>query len=368
MTQLKLLTAVNYGGIAAKNRLVMAPLTRMRAIAGDCCNPLAKEYYSQRAGAGLIISEATQVSPLGKGYPATPGIYSKDQTQAWAEVVEAVHRRGGKIIAQLWHVGRISHSSFHPEQGLPIAPSAIPPTGRLMGADWKGVDYETPREMTTEDIDQVVVEFKQAAKNALDAGFDGIEIHNANGYLLDQFLQDQSNQRSDAYGGSFENRMRLLNRILEAVGQIYSFDRIGVRLSPYGTFNDVSDSDALGLFSYVVEELNKYQLAYLHLIEPRAGTAGGSDQLNEQAPQTTEIFRKIFKGKLISAGGYSRETAEEALQANVADGIAFGRLYIANPDLDVRFAQNAQLNRYDRSTFYGGAEKGYTDYPSLESA
>lgn len=365
MTQLKLLTPIKYGAISAANRLVMAPLTRMRAGAGDVCNPLAKEYYAQRAGAGLIVTEATQVSPLGKGYPATPGIYSKEQTQAWKEVVDAVHARGGKIVAQIWHVGRISHTSFHPEQGLPIAPSAIPPAGRTMASDWKGVDYETPREMTLADIDQVVAEFKQAAKNALEAGFDGIEIHNANGYLLDQFLQNKTNQRSDEYGGSPENRMRLLNRILKAVGQIYSYDRIGVRLSPYGTFNDINDSDIEGLFTYVVNELNQYQLAYIHLIEPRATTAGGNDVENDQAPNTTAIFRKIFKGPLISAGGYTKDLGEAALEANQADGIGFGRFYIANPDLDIRFAKNAPLNPYDRSTFYGGTEKGYTDYPVL---
>lgn len=365
MTQLKLLTPVSYGAISAANRLVMAPLTRMRAVAGDICNPLAKEYYAQRAGAGLIITEATQVSPLGKGYPATPGIYSKEQTKAWKEVVDAVHAKGGKIVAQIWHVGRISHTSFHPEQGLPIAPSAIAPTGRLMAADWKGVDYETPRAMTLADIDQVVAEFKQAAKNALEAGFDGIEIHNANGYLLDQFLQNKTNHRTDEYGGSPENRMRLLNRILKAVGQIYSFDRVGVRLSPYGTFNEIDDTDTQGLFTYVVNELNQYGLAYIHLIEPRATTAGGNDEIDDQAPNTTTIFRKIFKGKLISAGGYTKELGEAALQADVADGIGYGRFYIANPDLDVRFAKNEALNRYDRSTFYGGAEKGYTDYPTL---
>lgn len=363
--QLKLLTAVNLGAITLKNRLVMAPLTRMRAITGDVCNPLAKIYYSQRAGAGLIITEATQVSPLGKGYPATPGIYSEEQTKAWAEVVQAVHDKGGKIVAQLWHVGRISHSSLHPTEGLPIAPSPIPPSGKLMDANWKGVPYETPREMSQSDIADVIGQFKQAAKNAKAAGFDGVEIHGANGYLLDQFLQDGTNKRVDEYGGTFAGRSKFLFEIISAVSEIYSPDRIGVRLSPFGTFNDVSDSNTQGLFTFILNELNKFNLAYVHLIEPRSTTAGGSDAINEQAPLTSEMFRAAYNGNLISAGGYTKESGEAALNANLAEAIAYGRLYISNPDLDKRFEQGAALNAYDRSTFYGGSDQGYTDYPTL---
>jgi len=358
-------TPIKLGAIELKNRLVMAPLTRMRAIAGEVPHPLAKTYYSQRAGAGLIISEATQIAPIGQGYPATPGIYSAAQTVAWKEIVEAVHAKGGKIVAQLWHVGRISHSSLHPEQGLPEAPSAIAPAGQTYGADWKLHDYETPKAMTSEDIARLLTDFELAAKNAKTAGFDGIEIHSANGYLLDQFLQDQTNQRTDGYGGSIDNRMRLLGEVIESIAKVYPSDRIGVRLSPYGSFNDMGDSDPITLFNAVIQKLNGYQLAYVHMIEPRSTSAGGNDQVNAEAPVTSEIFRAAYQGKFISAGGYDQAMGEAVLDAGLADAVAYGRLYIANPDLAERFEQGAPLNSYDRATFYGGAEVGYTDYPAL---
>ncbi len=362
-----LASPVKLGAIELKNRVVMAPLTRMRAIAGEVSNPLAKTYYSQRAGAGLIITEATQISRLGQGYPATPGIYSDNQTQAWKEIVEAVHAKGGKIAAQLWHVGRISHSSLHPDEGLPIAPSAIAPSGKTLGADWKMHAYEVPAAMTAGDIANLKTEFLQAAQNAKKAGFDGIEIHAANGYLLDQFLQDHSNKRTDAYGGSFENRARLLVEVLQTVSTVFPFDRIGVRLSPYGTFNDMKDSDPIALFTSVIEKLNELGLAYLHMIEPRSTTAGGNEDINTEAPVTADIFRKIFKGAFLSAGGFTRELGEQAISNGSADAIAYGRLYISNPDLAERLVQHAPLNPYDRATFYGGAEKGYTDYPFLKA-
>jgi len=358
-------TPIKLGAIELKNRLVMAPLTRMRATAGEVPSSLAKTYYSQRAGAGLIISEATQISPIGQGYPATPGIYSADQTAAWKEVVEAVHAKGGKMVAQLWHVGRISHSSLHPEQGLPEAPSAIAPVGQTYGADWKLHDYETPKAMTSEDIARLLKDFELAAKNAQAAGFDGVEIHSANGYLLDQFLQDKTNHRTDGYGGSIENRMRLLGEVIESVAKVFSNDCIGVRLSPYGSFNDISDSDPIALFNGVMHKLNGYQLAYVHMIEPRSTSAGGNDQVNTEAPITSEIFRVAYQGKLISAGGYDQAMGEAVLDAGLADAVAYGRLYISNPDLAERFKQGAPLNSYDRATFYGGAEAGYTDYPTL---
>ncbi|QWE09900.1 alkene reductase [Polynucleobacter sp. es-EL-1] len=358
-------TPVKLGAIELKNRLVMAPLTRMRAIDGDVPNPLAKTYYSQRAGAGLIISEATQISSLGKGYPATPGIYSAEQTAAWKEIVDAVHAQGGKMVAQLWHVGRISHSSLHPEQGLPEAPSAVAPAGQTYGADWKLHDYEIPKAMSAQDIARLLNEFKLAAQNAKAAGFDGVEIHSANGYLLDQFLQDKTNQRNDQYGGSIENRLRLLSEVIESVSQVFSSDRIGVRLSPYGSFNDIGDSDPISLFNAVIEKLNTYHLAYVHMIEPRSTTAGGNDQLDAQAPITSEMFRAAYQGKFISAGGYDQAMGEAVLEAGLADAVAYGRLYIANPDLAERFKQGAKLNPYNRATFYGGGEAGYTDYPTL---
>ncbi len=358
-------TPVQFGAIELKNRLVMAPLTRMRAITGEVPNPLAKTYYSQRAGAGLIISEATQISRIGQGYPATPGIYSEEQTAAWKEIVQAVHAKGGKMVAQLWHVGRISHSSLHPEQGLAEAPSAIAPSGQTYGADWKLHDYETPKAMTDQDIARLLTDFELAAKNAKVAGFDGIEIHSANGYLLDQFLQDKTNQRSDQYGGSIANRTRLLGEVIESVAKVYPSDRIGVRLSPYGSFNDIGDSDPIALFNTVIQKLNGYQLAYVHMIEPRSTGAGGSDQTKTEAPIASEIFRAAYQGKFISAGGYDQAMGEAVLEAGLADAVAYGRLYISNPDLAKRFEQNAPLNAYDRATFYGGAEVGYTDYPAL---
>ncbi len=356
---------VSFGSIRLKNRLVMAPLTRMRAIAGDVPNPLAKIYYEQRASAGLIITEATQISPLGKGYPATPGIYSADQTAAWKEIVDAVHAKGGSIVSQLWHVGRISHSSLHPEQGLPEAPSAIAAAGQTYGADWKLHDYEIPKAMSLEDIARVLKEFELAAQNAKAAGFDGVEIHSANGYLLDQFLQDKTNQRTDQYGGTIENRLRLLGEVIEAVCKVFSSDRVGVRLSPYGTFNDMSDSDPVALFTAVIKKLNQYELAYLHMIEPRATSAGGGEQVLEEAPITSEIFRAAYQGKFITAGGYDQAMGEKVLEAGLADAVAYGRLYISNPDLAERFKQGASLNSYNRATFYGGKEAGYIDYPTL---
>ncbi|MEY3418551.1 MAG: hypothetical protein RJA46_322 [Pseudomonadota bacterium] len=358
-------TPIKLGSIELKNRLVMAPLTRMRAIDGDVPNPLAKTYYAQRASAGLIISEATQISPIGKGYPATPGIYSPEQTAAWKEIVSAVHAKGGKMVAQLWHVGRISHSSLHPEQGLPEAPSAIAPTGQTYGADWKLHDYETPKAMTAEDIARLLKDFELAAANAKAAGFDGVEIHSANGYLLDQFLQDKTNHRTDGYGGPIENRMRLLGEVIESVAKVYPSDCIGVRLSPYGSFNDMADSDPIALFNAVIQKLNGYHLSYVHMIEPRSTSAGGNDKVNAEAPITSEIFRAAYQGKFISAGGYDQAMGEAVLEAGLADAVAYGRLYISNPDLAERFQQGAALNAYDRASFYGGAEVGYTDYPTL---
>ena len=358
-------TPVNLGSIQLKNRLVMAPLTRMRAIAGDVPNPLAKTYYAQRASAGLIITEATQISPLGMGYPATPGIYSAEQTAAWKEIVEAVHAKGGSIVVQLWHVGRISHSSLHPEQGLPEAPSAIAASGQTYGADWKLHNYETPRAMSTDDIARLLKEFEIAAQNAKTAGFDGIEIHSANGYLLDQFLQDGTNQRTDQYGGLIENRLRLLGQVIEAVSRVFPSDQVGVRLSPYGTFNDMADSDPVALFTAAIHKLNGYKLAYVHMIEPRATSAGGGDQVNEDAPITSELFRAAYQGKFITAGGYDQAMGEIVLEEGLADAVAYGRWYISNPDLAERFQKSAPLNPYNRATFYGGKEVGYTDYPCL---
>ena len=362
---MNLLTPITLGSVSLENRVLMAPLTRMRADHDGVPSPLAAKYYAQRASAGLIISEATQISELGKGYPATPGIYSDVPVEAWRTITDAVHAQGGKIFLQLWHVGRISHSSLHPHKGLPVAPSAIKPSGKVYTAAWALAEYETPRALTLDEIEQLKADYVQAANQAKSAGFDGVELHAANGYLLDQFLQDRTNQRTDQYGGTIENRCKLIQDILQLIIPIWGSGRVGIRLSPYGTFNDIADSDPQGLFAYLINALNPLNLSYLHLIEPRATSAGGSDQLEVDAPRTGKLFRKLFAGKVVLAGGFDQASAEKAIEDGEADAIAFGRLFIANPDLPKRFATHAALNPYDRATFYGGNEKGYTDYLAL---
>lgn len=362
---MKLLSPIQLGALALKNRVIMAPLTRMRAAEGDVPGELAAQYYSQRASAGLIVSEATQISNLGKGYPATPGIYSDDQVTGWKKVTEAVHAKGGLMVCQLWHVGRISHSSLHPSEGLPVAPSAIAPSGKVYTATWQLAEYETPRSLTLAEIPALIQNYVHAAKQSMMAGFDGVEVHGANGYLLDQFLHDGSNKRDDQYGGSIENRCRLLLEVLKAVIGVWGSDRVGVRLSPYGTFNDMSDRDTAGLFTYLVDQLNPLGLAYLHLIEPRATMAGGTDKVKEDQPSTSALFRPIYKNNIIAAGGFDREGAEAFVSNGQADAVAFGRFFISNPDLPERLAMNVPLAPYDRSTFYGGDAKGYVDYPAL---
>jgi N-ethylmaleimide reductase len=354
------------GDLTLQNRFVMAPLTRMRSKQpGNIPTELNAKYYAQRASAGLIISEATQVSQQGQGYPATPGIHSAEQIAGWKLVTDAVRKEGGKIFLQLWHVGRISHRSHQPNNDLPVAPSAIKPSGGTFSSTWKQVAFETPRALETAEIATIIEQFKQGAKNAKEAGFDGVEVHGANGYLLDQFLQDGSNKRTDNYGGSIENRARLLLEVVDSAIAIWGEARVGVRLSPYGTFNDMQDSDPVALFSYVLKELENRKIGYVHLIEPRATSAGGDDKINQEAIDTSKLFRKSFSGVLISAGGYNPQNAQEAIELGVADAVAFGRIYIANPDLVKRVKEGKELNKYDRATFYGGGEKGYTDYPTL---
>ena len=363
-----LFDTLQLGDLTLPNRIIMAPLTRMRSKQpGNIPYTLNAEYYAQRAGAGLIISEATQISQQGQGYPATPGIHSNEQVTGWKLITDAVHKNKGHIYLQLWHVGRISHSSHQPNGGLPVAPSAIAPTGKVFAADWKQLPYETPHALEISEINGIIDDYVKAAKNAKDAGFDGVEIHGANGYLLDQFLQDGTNKRTDNYGGSIENRARFLLEVVDKVIAVYGKGRVGVRLSPYGTFNDMSDSNPMALFTYVLEQLNARGIAYVHMIEPRSTSAGGSDNVLENAPATAPLFRKLFKGIFMSAGGYTPENAKEVVANGHADAVAFGRLYISNPDLAERIKQNASLNPYNRATFYGGAEIGYTDYPSLSS-
>jgi N-ethylmaleimide reductase len=359
-----LFDSLTMGDVTLPNRVIMAPLTRMRAGVGNVPHALNAEYYAQRASAGLIISEATQVSQQGQGYPATPGIHSAEQVQGWKLVTDAVHQAGGRIFLQLWHVGRVSHPSHQPSGGLPVAPSAIAAKNSgTFSADWKPVALDMPRALETSELAGIVADFVQAAKNAKAAGFDGVEVHGANGYLLDQFLHDGSNQRTDAYGGSIENRVRLLLEVVDAVVAVWGKERVGVRLSPYGTFNDMHDSDPAALFTYILSQVSARNLAYVHLIEPRATSAGGNDTVAENMPSTSALFRKAFSGVLISAGGYGRALAMEAVESGEVDAVAFGRIFISNSDLPAKLQADVPLTPYDRATFYGGGAKGYTDYP-----
>jgi N-ethylmaleimide reductase len=339
----------------------MAPLTRNRTVTDNVPNALMALHFEQRVSAGLIISEATQISPQGLGYPNTPGIHSAEQVAGWRLITEAVHAKGGKIFLQLWHVGRISHPDLQPNGELPVAPSAIAPEGEV--ATFTGMKpYVTPRALELAEIPQIVEQYRLGAKNALEAGFDGVEIHGANGYLLDQFLQDSTNKRTDSYGGSVENRARLLLEVTAAVVDVWGSDRVGVRLSPSGTFGSVYDSNRAVTFGYAVKELNRFDLAYLHLVAPRVEGFGSAE---DQPDLGADFFRPIFNGTIVTAGGYTFETGNQAIASGNADLVAFGRLYIANPDLVERFAANAPLNTPDRHTFYGGDEKGYTDYPTM---
>jgi N-ethylmaleimide reductase len=367
---MKLATPFKLGSFHLAHRVVMPPLTRMRAgRANGVPSPLAATYYGQRATeGGLIIAEATQISQQGQGYPQTPGIYTPDQVAVWRTVTQAVKDRSGIIFLQLWHVGRISYSAFQKDGALPVAPSAIRPAGNAFTNDFKRVPYETPRALELNEITQIVVDYRKAAENAKQAGFDGVEIHAANGYLLQQFLEDKTNHRTDRYGGSIENRARLLFEVLDAVAEVWPIERIGVRLSPFSNVGDVADSDPMGLYTFVFKALAARKLGYLHLIEARV-RAGLVDQTDEAAPQSVAtLLRPLFPGPFIVSGGFTAETAEQALAAGTADLVAFGRSFIANPDLPRRLALGAQLNTPDRSTFYGGTELGYTDYPSLEEA
>ncbi|TWC05339.1 N-ethylmaleimide reductase [Bradyrhizobium macuxiense] len=363
---MKLSTAFQLGAFRLAHRVVMPPLTRMRS-ANGVPSPLAATYYGQRAtDGGLIIAEATQISQQGQGYPQTPGIYTPEQVAGWRTVVDAVKERGGVIFLQLWHVGRISHSSFQKDGAVPVAPSAIRPAGNAFKSDFQRAPYETPRALELNEIAEIVADYRKAAENAKQAGFDGIEIHAANGYLLQQFLEDKTNHRTDRYGGSIANRARLLFEVLDAVSDVWPADRVGVRLSPFSSVGDVADSDPMGLYTYVIKELAARDVGFLHLIEARV-RAGLVDQTDDAAPQSVAtLLRPLFPGAFIVSGGFTAETAEQALAAGTADLVAFGRAFIANPDLPRRLALGARLNEPDRSTFYGGAERGYTDYPSLD--
>jgi N-ethylmaleimide reductase len=338
----------------------MAPLTRCRADDGNVPSNIAVEYYRQRASAGLIITEATSVSPYGYGYPNTPGVFNEAHIAGWRKVTNAVHAAGGKIFVQLWHVGRISHPSFQPDQRLPIAPSAIKPRGQIFNGTAM-VDFVTPRALATSEIPGIVAEFAHGAEVAKDAGFDGVEIHNANGYLLDQFLREGTNHRTDRYGGSVENRARLTLEVVEAVSGVWGSDRVGIRFSPGGIFNDMQDSNPLATFSHVLRELQAAKLAYAHITQVTAqDIAHGA-----KAGVGPRELRPYYAGKIVTAGSFTLESGNAAIAEGWADAVAFGQLFIANPDLPERFRRGAPLNVPDTSTFYAAGPKGYIDYPSL---
>ncbi len=365
-----LFSPLKVGPYQLRHRVVMAPLTRMRAARPSLApRPLNAEYYAQRATpGGLIIAEASPVAPTAFGNAGVPGIWTEEQTRGWRQVVEAVHKKGGIIFLQLWHVGRVSHSSFQPGRALPVAPSAVPisPEYKTVTADGKPSAYETPRALESDEIPGIVDAFRQAARNALAAGFDGVEVHGANGYLLEQFLQSRTNLRTDRYGGSIENRARLLLEVTQAAIDVWGADRVGVRLSPYGVANDSGEADPMPLYTHVIEALNPLGLAYLHFIEPRSSGAGRAEVNHQNVPSAMVLFRPVWKGVLISAGGFTGETANAAIQAGHADAIAFGRIFISNPDLPRRLQYGFPITPYNRATFYGGEEAGYTDYPAYD--
>jgi N-ethylmaleimide reductase len=356
MSTSKLFEPFKLGAITLANRLVMAPLTRNRALEGLVPNPLAVEYYGQRASAGLLVSEATQVSQQGQGYQDTPGIYSKEQIGGWRKVTDRVHAKGGRIFLQLWHVGRISHTSLQLNNGAPVAPSAIRAKTKTF-VNGTFADVSEPRALELSEIPGIIDSFRKG-----EAGFDGVEVHGANGYLLDQFAKDGANKRTDAYGGGIENRARLMLEVAKAVAAEVGSERTGIRISPVTPANDVSDSNPQPLFDYIVDHLNALKLVYIHVIE---GATGGPRDI---APFDYHSLRNRFKGAYIANNGYDFELADKVLSANEADLIAFGKLFISNPDLVERFKRGAPLNAFDKATFYGGGAKGYTDYPALESA
>ncbi len=346
---------ITIGELHLPNRILMAPLTRTRSSGeGRVPNAMMRDYYAQRASAGLIITEATSVTPMGVGYPRTPGIWSAEQVAGWRLVTEAVHAAGGRILLQLWHVGRISDPIYH-DGALPVAPSAIAPKGHVSLVRPQR-PYGVPRALETEEVPGIVASFRKGAENAMEAGFDGVEVHGANGYLLDQFLQDSSNHRNDRYGGTIENRARLMLEVTDAVVSVWGTGRVGVHLAPRGDLHDMGDSDPAATFGYVARELGRRKIAFLCARE------------SVKAPRLGPELKSLFGGIYIANEGFARESAEAALSAGEADAVAFGKLFLANPDLPRRFAMNAPLNAWDAATFYTDGPEGYTDYPALATA
>jgi 2,4-dienoyl-CoA reductase-like NADH-dependent reductase (Old Yellow Enzyme family) len=346
-----LLDPVRIGALDLPNRVIMAPLTRTRASEGRVPNTLMRDYYVQRASAGLIITEATSVTPMGVGYPDTPGIWSKAQVAGWKEITKAVHAAGGRIVLQLWHVGRISDPVYLNGE-LPVAPSAIAPKGRVSLVRPEK-DYVTPRALELSEIPGIIEAYRQGALNAKGAGFDGVEIHGANGYLLDQFLQDSTNKRTDEYGGPIENRARLMLEVTDAVISVWGADRVGMHLAPRGDSHSMGDSDAPALFNYVAKELDARNVAFICAREYVEGSS------------IAPLIRRNFRGAYIANEKHTQQSAETLVESGAADAVAFGKLFIANPDLPVRFAAKADLNAWNAATFYAKGAEGYTDYPAL---
>ena len=359
MPNIDIFSPFKLGPLSLPNRIVMAPMTRNRAGPGNVPGPLNATYYAQRASAGLIVSEATQVSPQGVGYPATPGIHSDAQIAGWKGVTEAVHAAGGRIFLQLWHVGRISHPALQPDGALPVAPSAIAPAGQAMTYDGMK-PFVTPRALETSEIAGIVEDYRRGARNARVAGFDGVELHGANGYLIDQFLRDGANRRTDRYGGSAANRARFLIEVTEAVAGEWGADRVGVRLSPTNPFNDMADSDPAATFAAAVGALNRFGLAYLHIVEPAAGDPVPVGEMPDIA-----FSRGLWRGALMGNKGYDLARANAVIHEGLADLISFAALFLANPDLPARLRHGCPFNAPDRKTFYGGTAAGYTDYPAM---
>ncbi|XP_061945197.1 putative 12-oxophytodienoate reductase 11 [Populus nigra] len=359
-----LLTPYEMGKFNLSHRIVLAPLTRQRSY-NNVPQPHAILYYSQRTTeGGLLIAEATGVSDTAQGYPNTPGIWTKEQVEAWKPIVDAVHAKGGIFFCQIWHVGRVSNRDFQPNGQAPISCTDKPLAPQLRANGIDAVEFTTPRRLRTDEIPHVVNDFRIAARNAMEAGFDGVEIHGAHGYLIDQFMKDQVNDRTDQYGGSLENRCRFALEVVGAVVDEIGADRVGIRLSPYANYGQAGDSNPGALGLYMVESLNKYGILFCHMVEPRMKTVGE----RVESPHSLLPMRKAFNGTFIVAGGYDREEGNKAVAENYSDLVAYGRVFLANPDLPRRFELDAPLNKYDRRTFYTTDPViGYTDYPFLES-
>ncbi|TFL15791.1 alkene reductase [Pusillimonas caeni] len=354
--------SLDLGEIKLPNRIIMAPMSRMRAQADGVPSELNVVYYAQRASAGLIIAEASCVSRQGRGYANSTAIYSDEHTGGWRKVCDAVHAAGGRIVLQLWHVGRISHSSLQDGGALPVAPSPIARSGEILTPNGP-MPYETPHALSVDEIHAVAEDYRRAAARAKDAGFDGVEVQCANGFLLEQFLNDGTNHRTDQYGGSMENRSRILFETLEAVCSIWPSGRVGVRLSPFSTSHECTDSNPEALHSHVVSRLAALNLAYLHFYEPRAGGAGRSDEFTAGVPFVSKLMRKHYSGPIIAAGGFDPDSAAVAVEQGSVDAVVFGRHFVSNPDLPARIRHGLTLTPYHRPTFYSGGVSGYTDYP-----